>query len=71
MWQIMVLSVATTELWIQLAETFLGLLPGVRKSGKEEPQAVICTMEFKRIVWNTLALLKPQLKAEKDECPLT
>lgn len=37
----------------------------------EKPQAMICTIKLNRIVWNTLALLKPLLKTEKEECLLT
>ena len=32
---------------------------------KKKPRAAICTIEFNRIVWNTLALLKPLLKTGK------
>lgn len=32
---------------------------------RRKPGAAICTIEFNRIVWNTLALLKPLLKTEK------
>lgn len=47
------------------AKTF----PGFR--GTEKPQAMICTIEFNRIVWNTFALLKPLLETGKKECLLT
>lgn len=32
---------------------------------EEKPQAMICTVDFNRIVWNTFALLKPPLKTRR------
>lgn len=39
--------------------------------GGKKPPAVIFTIEFRQIVKNSLALLKPLLKTGRKECPLT
>lgn len=60
-------------LWIQLWD-FSRLSTWRQEKLLEEgkkPPAVIFSIEFRQIVKNSLALLKPLLKTDRKECPLT
>lgn len=68
--EIMVLSMANSELY-NCQRPFQVTWSEKKCEEKKKPLAMICTIEFNRFVWNTLALLKPLLKTEKEECLLT